>query len=84
VEFNKLGPQGGTGSYDFYFQGDYLGVDRVGEVADLAVKYQVIQKSGAWLKYNEEQFHGRDKFAEKLRYDEAFMSEIEGKLIERI
>jgi len=84
VEFNKLGPQWGTGDYDFYFQGEKLGVDTVGEIADLAVKYQIVTKAGKWIKYADEQFDGRKELLARLRSDEAFYDKIEGELLGRI
>ena len=60
VEKNKLGKQWTTCSYDIYYAGDDVGIDRVGEVVDEAVRFEVIKKGGAWFTYAEQQFQGRD------------------------
>ena len=51
VEFNKLGPQGGSGSYDLYFDGDSVGIDRISEVFDVALPVGIIEKAGGWFKF---------------------------------
>ena len=56
-----------SGQYDFYYQGESLGVDQVGEVLDIAEMMGVVQKGGAWYTVNEERFQGRVKAVEYLR-----------------
>lgn len=67
IDYNKLGPMGLSGQYDFYYQGNKLGVDDVGEVLDTAEQFGVVQKGGAWYTVNEERFQGRVKAIEYLR-----------------
>lgn len=67
IEFNKIGPPNRIGSYDFYYSGDHVGVDQIGEIADLAEKAGVINKGGAWYSYGEEKFQGRQKIVNWLR-----------------
>ena len=74
VEFNKFGPPNQMGAYDFYYAGDHVGVDQIGEIADLAEKSDIIRKSGAWYYYNEEKFQGRQKMVSWLR-DNPIISE---------
>lgn len=50
-----------TGSYDLYFAGDNVGVDRTGEVVDMAVEYGLIKKGGAWFSFEDEKLQGRPK-----------------------
>jgi recombination protein RecA len=59
VEKNKLGKQWTTCSYDIYYAGDSVGIDRVGEVVDEAIKFGAIKKGGAWFTFAEQQFQGR-------------------------
>ena len=56
-----------SGQYDFYFQGDKVGVDAVGEILDTAEMMGIVQKGGAWYTVNEERFQGRAKAVEYLR-----------------
>ena len=67
IDYNKLGPMGQSGQYDFYYQGDKLGIDEVGEVLDAAEMMGLVQKGGAWYTVNEERFQGRNKTLEYLR-----------------
>ena len=52
IDYNKLGPPNLSGQYDFYYQGDSLGVDRIGETLDVAEMYGLIEKGGAWYTIN--------------------------------
>ena len=67
IDYNKTGPMGLNGQYDFYFQGDKVGVDSVGEILDTAEMMGIVQKGGAWYTVNEERFQGRAKSVEYLR-----------------
>lgn len=67
VEKNKLGPQGGASSYDFYYRGAYVGVDHVGEAIDEAVRYGVISKGGAWFSKGDQKWQGRDSVVKFYR-----------------
>ena len=67
IDYNKLGPPNLSGQYDFYYQGETLGVDSVGETLDVAEMFGVIEKGGAWYTINEERFQGRAKAVQYLR-----------------
>jgi recombination protein RecA len=67
VEKNKLGPQSQKAEWDLYYAGEFIGIDAIGEVVDLAVAYDAVKKSGAWFKYNGEQTQGRDSFIQRMR-----------------
>lgn len=59
VEKNKTGPQFKSGSYNFYFQGENVGVDTIAEVLDYAVLYGLVQKGGAgWYTIEGQKFQG--------------------------
>lgn len=80
VEKNKLGPQSQKAEYDLYYAGDYIGIDYVGEIVDLAIVYDIVTKSGAWFKYNGEQSQGRDSFIERLRENDVEFKQLEDEL----
>jgi recombination protein RecA len=67
VDYNKLGPPNLSGQYDFYYQGDSVGIDEVGEILDTSEMMGIVQKGGAWYTVNEERFQGRSKSIEYLR-----------------
>jgi recombination protein RecA len=80
IDYNKLGPPNLSGQYDFYYQGESLGVDRIGETLDVAEMYGLIEKGGAWYTINGERFQGRAKAVAYLREN----PEVAGKLIGEI
>ena len=67
IDYNKLGPPNLSGQYDFYYQGEVLGVDYVGETLDVAEMCGIVEKGGAWYTINEERFQGRSKAVAYLK-----------------
>ena len=67
VDFNKTGPAFISGQYDFYFDGDNIGVDNIAEVLDVAEQLGKVEKGGAWYTVLGERFQGRAKVIEWLR-----------------
>ena len=81
VEFNKIGPPNKSGQYDFYYSGDHVGVDQIGEIADIAEKLGIINKGGAWYSYGDEKFQGRQKMVSWLRNNPVISEEITQKVL---
>ena len=77
IDYNKLGPPNLSGQYDFYYQGESLGVDSVGEILDTAEMMGIVQKGGAWYTVNEERFQGRAKAVDYLRNNPDVVKKIE-------
>jgi recombination protein RecA len=72
---NKIAPPFREAEFDIMY-GE--GISRVGELLDIAVKLDIVQKSGAWFSYNGNRLgQGRDKVKELFRNDEALVKEIE-------
>ena len=67
IDYNKLGPPNLSGQYDFYYQGEHVGVDATGEIVDVAEMMGIIQKGGAWYTVGEERFQGRAKVVDYVR-----------------
>jgi recombination protein RecA len=67
IEFNKLGPPSTSSDYDFYYDGDHIGVDALGETLDLAEKFGLVAKKGAWYTVDGAQVQGRTKAVNMLR-----------------
>jgi recombination protein RecA len=80
VEYNKIGPPAQYGEYDFYYNGDYVGIDRYGEIVNQAVKHDIITKAGAWYKLYGQQFQGKHALVKHLREDAVMMEKLEGEL----
>jgi recombination protein RecA len=57
------------------------GISAIGSLLDCAVKYNIIDKKGAWFSYGEEKIgQGRDNAKEYLDQHPAFYAEVEAKL----
>ncbi|MBI5279983.1 MAG: recombinase RecA [Burkholderiales bacterium] len=75
---NKVAPPFKHAEFDILF-GE--GISREGEIIDLGVQHQVLEKSGAWYAYNGEKIgQGRDNAREFLRENRALAHEIENKV----
>ena len=77
IDYNKLGPPNLSGQYDFYYQGDSLGVDRVGETLDVAEMCGIVEKGGAWYTVNGERFQGRAKAVAYLKENPDVVDKLE-------
>lgn len=80
IDYNKVGPPNLSGQYDFYYQGEVLGVDRIGETLDVAEMCGIVEKGGAWYTVNGERLQGRAKAVQYLRDN----PEVVDKLVEEI
>jgi len=69
VDKNKLGAPSGTTKYNFFYDGDFIGIDTFGETITLAVEAGVVEKGGAWLKYAGQQWQGAQKMSDALKSD---------------
>ena len=67
IDYNKLGPPNLSGQYDFYYQGETLGVDLVGETLDVAEMCGLVEKGGAWYTVDGERLQGRAKAVQYLK-----------------
>lgn len=81
VQYNKIGPQGVSGKYDLFYDGDFIGIDNAGELLDIAIKLGVVRKGGSWYSFDGESLgQGRDNVAEKMREDEELMKAVKNEL----
>jgi len=76
VEKNKVAPQGGTCEYDFYYRGDTVGIDFIGEAVDEAIKFGVVEKGGAWLSYGDQKWQGRPALVRHVKSTDGFLDEL--------
>ena len=79
---NKLAPPFREAEFDIMYG---KGISRTGELLDLAVKADVVQKAGAWFSYDGKRLRqDRDKVKELLENDKDLSKEIEDKLMANI
>ncbi len=76
---NKVAPPFKEAEFDIMYGS---GISKVGEIIDLGVKLDVVQKSGAWFYYGEMRLgQGRDKAKEEVLNNPALAEEIEAKIV---
>jgi recombination protein RecA len=70
LQFSKTSPGFQSGEYDFYFRGDDVGIDSVGDLVDTAELMGIVVRTGAW--YNLEdgtKVQGREAFVNRVKED---------------
>ncbi len=79
---NKVAPPFKEAEFDIMYG---QGISKYGEILDLAVKTEIVRKSGAWFYYGEERLgQGRDNVKEYIRENPEFCDELEAKVRENI
>ncbi len=77
---NKVAPPFREAEFDIMFG---QGISKEGDVLDLAVEENIIQKSGAWFAYNDEKIgQGRENAKQYLKEHADVMDEVEQKVRE--
>ncbi len=77
---NKVAPPFRQAEFDIYFN---EGISRVGEIIDLAVEKNIVEKSGAWYSYSGSKIgQGRENAKEYLKSNPEIAAEIEGKIFD--
>lgn len=84
IDYNKTGPQFITGSYDFYFQGPHVGVDKVADLVDTAEMLGVIERGGAWYTVLGDRIQGRANVIARVREDLNMQEELTKLVYEKI
>jgi len=79
---NKVAPPFRTAEFDIMY-GE--GISKVGEIVDLGVDYEIINKSGSWFSYDNTKLgQGRDAVKTLLLDNPELMEELEQKITEAI
>lgn len=77
---NKVAPPFKQAEFDIYFN---EGISREGELVDLGVKADIVEKSGSWYSYNGSRIgQGRENVKEHLKKNPEVAQEIEDKIRE--
>ena len=76
---NKVAPPFREAEFDIMY-GE--GISRVGEIIDLGVKLEIINKAGAWFTVDGQRIQGRDGVKEYLQSNEAVREKIEAQIRE--
>ncbi|MBP3328029.1 MAG: recombinase RecA [Clostridia bacterium] len=79
---NKVAPPFKEAEFDIMYG---KGISKEGEILDLAVLLEIVQKSGAWFSYNGERLgQGRDNVKALIKENEALAAELEAKVRENM
>ncbi len=78
---NKVAPPFREAEFDIMYG---KGISKEGEIVDLALRADIIQKSGSWFSYGEKRLaQGRDKVKQLLVEDKELAAEIEKQIMEK-
>jgi RecA/RadA recombinase len=81
IQFSKTSPAFQSGEYDFYFRGDHLGIDSIGDLVDTAELAGVVERTGAWYVLPDgSKVQGRDGFVNRVKEDLELQESIKKKL----
>lgn len=78
---NKVAPPFKDAEFDIMYG---HGISREGEIVDIGVKLDIINKSGAWFSYKDLRWQGRDNVKEHLKKDKALMDELDKLIREKL
>ncbi len=79
---NKVAPPFRRAEFDVMFG---TGINKLGEIVDLGVEYDIIKKSGSWFSYEDNKLgQGRDKVLELLADNPELCEELEQKIMTAI
>ena len=79
---NKVAPPFRKAEFEITF-GE--GISKVGEILDLGVQYNIIQKSGSWFSYDGQKLgQGRDAVKHLMKDNPELCEELEAKVVETI
>jgi recombination protein RecA len=67
---SKTSAPGDSAEYDFYYRGDYIGIDSIGDLVDTAEMLGFVNRTGAWyILPDGSKVQGRDAFVNKVKED---------------
>jgi recombination protein RecA len=81
LQFSKTSPGFQSGEYDFYFRGNDLGIDSIGDLVDTAESVGIVNRTGAWyILPDGSKVQGREAFVNRVREDLDLQESIKAKL----
>ena len=79
---NKVAPPFRTAKFEICY-GE--GISKLGEIIDLGVEFDIIEKSGSWYSYNSQRIgQGKENIKEYLKTNKEMCDEIEAKIREKL
>jgi len=82
LQFSKTSAGFQSGEYDFYFRGDNIGIDGIGDLVDTAELAGIVERTGAWYKLGDgTKVQGREGFINRVKEDLDLQESLRSKLI---
>ena len=78
---NKVAPPFREAEFDVLYG---KGISKIGEIIDMAIKFGIIQKSGAWFAYKDHKLQGKDSVKELINSEPEIASEITNLVMEKL
>ena len=75
---NKMAPPFKTAEFDIIFN---EGISKTGDLIDLGVDMNIIERKGTWLHYNGHKFQGRENARTELKQNPVLLEELEGVIL---
>ena len=70
LQFSKTSPGFQSGEYDFYFRGDDIGLDTIGDLVTTAELNGIVERTGAWyILPDGSKVQGKEAFINRVRED---------------
>lgn len=83
LQFSKTSPGFQSGEYDFYFRGDTVGIDSIGDLVDTAESIGLINRTGAWYQLEDgTKVQGREGFINRVREDLDLQEDLKSKVLD--
>ena len=81
VQNSKTSAPGESGEYGFFFKGDLIGVDMIGDLVDTAEMMGIVERTGAWyILPDGSKVQGRDGFVARVREDQELYESIKARV----
>lgn len=82
LQFSKTSAGMQSGEYNFYFRGEEIGVDEVGDLVDTAEALGLFNRGGAWYTLEDgTKVQGRDGMVKRVKEDLSFQEELRNKVL---
>ena len=81
LQFSKTSPGFQSGEYDFYFRGDDIGLDTIGDLVTTAELNGIVERTGAWyILPDGSKVQGKEAFVNRVREDLDLQQSIKDRL----
>ena len=82
LQFSKTSPGFQSGEYDFYFRGNNIGLDTIGDLVTTAELNGIVERTGAWyILPDGTKVQGKEAFVNRVREDLDLQESIRARLI---